>query len=203
MTALITIDDIKSVKPISQNIDVQKKLNTFIIEAQDFDLKPLLGDELFILMHAGLTSSPQEQIMLDIWNEKIYTKNSVQYISHGLKKVLCFYSWARYELNANTQQTAFGAVDKSNQYSKSSDYKIIQEQVAQARAGAVAYQNSVLQYIIFHASVYPKWRGGNFDSQASSGIKINSIGGNTSRKIASSYRCRQCGKYTGCTCINY
>jgi len=63
MTKLITLADIQTLKPISANVNEVKQLNTYILEAQEFDLRPfldVLSHFLYILvysLHFGLDRS--------------------------------------------------------------------------------------------------------------------------------------------------
>src|SRR5690554_260257 len=114
MTNLITISDIQAFKPISNNIDVSKKLNTFIREAQEFDLRPILGDEFYLAIVADFEASPSLVTYSDLFNGVTYTYGSNTYQHDGLKSVLVYYAYSRYLNDVQINQTAFGAVIKTN-----------------------------------------------------------------------------------------
>ena len=44
---LITITDIQGYKPLSKNTDTDKKVNPFIQEAQEFELRPFMSDQFY------------------------------------------------------------------------------------------------------------------------------------------------------------
>ena len=196
---LITIEDIAAVKPISLNTDVQKKLNTFIQEAQEFDLVKFLGDAFYMAIEADFAAQPSLETYSDLFNGCEYTYNGVQYRHRGLKTVLIYYAYAKYLANAQSNQTAFGNVVKTNTDSTPISDKTITRQVEQALSGAYKYQSDVNDYLNRNSSTYTLWSGRIADRTQRSSVRISSVGGNA-RKVASSYRCPSCGKYTNCSC---
>ena len=59
MGNLITITDIQKFKPLSKNTDVVKKVDPFIKEAQEFELRPFMSDEFYLELVSQFESSPQ------------------------------------------------------------------------------------------------------------------------------------------------
>lgn len=192
MAELIDITDIQAFKPISANIDVAKKVVPYIIEAQEFDLRPILGEELYV----DVITNPDDYT--DLLDPKTYTYQGKTYQHNGLKAVLVYYAYARYKSNSNANDTAFGTVVKTTQHSTPVDYKVIKNQVEQAKAGAVAYQNRIIDFLNRNHEEYPLWNYA-YTNKANTGFRIRAIGGNS--KVGSSYRCKDCGKYS-CNC-NY
>lgn len=199
MTELITLADIQAFKPVSSNVDQAKKLIPYILEAQEFDLRPILGEELYIDLLSDFVASPSLATYEDLFNGSTYTYAGKTYQHSGVKAVLVYYAYARYKSNSNVTDTAFGSVGKTTPYSTPSDEKTIVRQVQQIRAGAVAYQDRVVDFLNRNSTDYPLWKCNNV-SKPRTGFKINSIGGN--RKVGSSYKCLGCGRYTNCIC-NY
>jgi len=50
MALLITLANIQAVKSISLNVNESKQLTPYIQEAQNFDLRELLGDEFYLAL---------------------------------------------------------------------------------------------------------------------------------------------------------
>jgi len=155
MANLITLSDIQAVKPISSNLNTLKKLNTFIEEAQDFDLRPMLGDEFYLAIAADVLTSPSLQTYADLWNGNTYTYGADTYKNYGLKIVLINYAYARYLRASQTNQTAFGAVQKVNPNSEPISEKQLTRLVGQAISSAKGYEETVHKYLNLNNADYP------------------------------------------------
>ena len=158
MANLITITDIKVLKPISINVDTTKKLNTFINEAQVFDLRPILGDEFYLALVADIDASPSLVKYGDLWNGNTYTSGSDTYVNYGLKNVLICYAYARYLRASQTNQTAFGVVQKSNPNSEPVSEKALTRLVGQSISSAKEYEATVHKFLNLNASDYPLYK---------------------------------------------
>ena len=101
---LINRADIAKFRQISQTV-YDEKLNSIILEAQIQDLAILLGENLFndILINTSNYTALLEQ--------GEYTVNGVKYFNYGLKTVLVYYTYARYQM-FNELDTPFGQVEK-------------------------------------------------------------------------------------------
>lgn len=174
MTNLITISDIQAFKPISNNIDVSKKLNTFIREAQEFDLRPILGDEFYLAIVADFEASPSLVTYSDLFNGVTYTYGSNTYQHDGLKSVLVYYAYSRYLNDVQINQTAYGAVTKTNPDSQPISEKALARQVGQAVSGARAYEQRVIEYLKRNEATYPLWKCYE-KSKKTGGFRVSSI----------------------------
>jgi hypothetical protein len=195
---LIKIEDIASLKPISMNTDVTKKLNTFIQEAQEFDVMKFLGDEFYISLETDFAAQPSLAVYSDLFNGCSYTYQGVTYRHRGIKTMLVYYSYARFIANVQSNQTAFGNVMKVTPESQPVSDKTITRQVDQALSAASKYQADVYDYLCRLSSTYPLWKNRVADRQQKSSIRVSAVGGN--RKLGSSYCCRTCGRYSNCNC---
>ena len=193
---LINIEDIRAFKPLSFNVDSATKVEPFILEAQIFDLKAFLGDELYIDLLEKKSSNPQfeTEAYKNLFNGCTYTHGERTYIHQGLKAVLCYYAYARILPNLNVTSTAFGLVEKLNNDSKSVDSRILERQVNQALSSAQYHQGDVYDFLCRKKSDYPKWYGSS-KKQSTGGIKISSVGGKRYEKVGSSRECSICGRY--------
>lgn len=176
MTLLITHEDFinSPLKSLSANLNAGKKLNQYIQEAQVFDLKPILGQELFYDILKEYDESPALATYYDLFHGAEYTKNGRKYTHEGLVPVLCYFTYARYKANANVEETASGSVIKNNQYSEQASEKTIARQIDQARSGAYAYMQDVIKFLNDNASDYPLWKSECVESNKRS-IRITGV----------------------------
>jgi len=110
-TKLISLTDIQELKGISSNVNIVKQLNPFIIEAQEMELRPFLGDEFYLAL---LADAPTFANYGDLFNGVDYTYNGHQYRNDGIKPMLIYYAYARYLNNAQSIITPNGIVSKEN-----------------------------------------------------------------------------------------
>jgi hypothetical protein len=181
---LITITDIQEYKALSKNTDTDKKVNPFIQEAQEFDLRLFMGDEFYLKLVEQFKSLPTpfpNQNYKDLFEGSIWTKNGRTYENPGLKSVLVYWSYARYLNKANTNSTAFGMVGKNNPDSTPITDRTIDRLVGQSNSGASAYLNRVEHFIECNSSLFPEYDCG-VDPQKNNSFKISAAGGNNSRR---------------------
>jgi len=104
-TKLITRSDIALYKQISQTV-YDDVLNAVIIEAQIQDLAPLLGERLF---NDLLINTVDYNDLLD---GGTYTYKGILYSNYGLKAVLSYYTYARYQMFGGVIDTPFSQIEK-------------------------------------------------------------------------------------------
>lgn len=176
MNPLITLQDIRDIKSISLNLNSDKELTPHILEAQDFDLRPLLGDNFFLDFLEDFEASPSLSEYSDLWNGCTYTFQGEKFRHEGLKTILAYHSYARYTSEAGIQSTATGFVQKTNQYSDPVNDKAISRKIAQARSAAQICEGRTIDYICRNKTLYPLYKGNKQPQKYSSGMKIRSIG---------------------------
>lgn len=147
MTQLITISDFTPYKAISANLNAVKKLDPFILEAQQFDLKKLMGNAFYLAFLDDFTASPPLALYSDLFNGSTFLQGTKTLRHEGLKAVLCYLSYARYVLNSNVEATAFGTVKKITAESEHVDEKTIIRLYNQATEGAMQYWEDVKKYL--------------------------------------------------------
>lgn len=177
MIQLITISDIQPYKAISINLDTDDKLDPFILEAQQFDLKKLMGDAFYLDFINDFSASPPLVKYSDLFNGSEFIYAGITYKHEGLKPVLCYLSYARYVLSSNVNGTAYGTVRKKTDESEQVDDKTVQRLSNQAYAGALAYWEDVKRFI--YVEQYPLWHYGYREKKT----RTNRVGGveNTNR----------------------
>lgn len=172
MDKLITATDIATLYPISGNINEQKAIDPFIIQAQQFDLKQFLGDPLFLAIY---NDAPTFASFTDLWNGCEYQWNGYTYSHAGLKAYLISASYARYLVKANSTATPYGIVQKETPYSSPTDPKILAMNIQQTKASTVGYASEIEEFLCRNSNDYPLWRIGCGKSKSKTSISISSI----------------------------
>jgi len=203
MANIITITDIQAAIPdMSVNIE-EEKVTRYIAEAQEFDLKSVLGRALHFAFVEGLAASPQVEIYSELFEGKTYLDTGLnQNISFaGVKKAMIYWSYARFLNNQDTNVTSFGIVQKENEFSKPSEEKRIARLVTAAIAAATAYKNDFVKFLNDNSTDYPLWLVENTTSNATKGgINISRVTRGNRGKTGCCTRCNRQLRY--CTC-NY
>jgi len=172
-TPLITLANIQAIKSISLNVNESKQLTPYILEAQNFDLRELLGDAFYLDLVADFVASPSLSNYDLLFNGGTYTYGGETYHLDGLKLYLIYSTYARHLANSNVISTATGLVHKTNQYSEKVEEKTISRLVSQARSGATFCENNIKDYLCRFASTYPIYKK---EKQKSTAFKIRNIG---------------------------
>lgn len=173
---LITLQDIRELKSISLNLKSEKELEPHIMEAQNFDLRPFLGDTFYLALVEDLNASPSLQEFADLWNGSTYQYGGETFIQEGLKAMLIYNSYARYLPHSNVQTTATGLVHKVNQYSERVEDKTVSRLVVQARSSAQTIQDRVKCFLDRNNGDYPLWKFKGKKGKYTSGMRVRSIG---------------------------
>lgn len=164
---LISIEDIKNYRPMADII--QTRIDPYIQEAQMNDLKPFLGDPLYLDLLTN-TSTTENQDLLYGKNYTDYSGYNIRF--NGIIPMLVYFSLARIISNNQINITSFGAVQKVNQSSTPLDNSAIKMQITELRSNAISYQNEARTFLDINMATYPKW---NYSRQAidqSSGLKF-------------------------------
>ena len=170
-TKLISLTDIQELKGISSNVNIVKQLNPFIIEAQEMELRPFLGDEFYLAL---LADAPTFANYGDLFNGVDYTYNGHQYRNDGIKPMLIYYAYARYLNNAQAIITPNGVVSKNFNDSTPTSDKNVAKLVNQAFSGGKIYENRVLDYLVRNSEDYPLYKCIN-STKRTGGLRISSI----------------------------
>lgn len=175
MANLITYTDFAAYRDITVNISDVKRLDTYISEAQNFDLRPLLGEELYFDFINNLTV----QKYIDLKNGKNYIPSdyTATFNFLGIKPVLVYFTYSRFLLNDNYRSTNAGFVQKVTEHSNPVDEKTIARLASQARASALSYWKDVLLFLYTYSDTYTLWGGNDKVDKivGSSGFDITAI----------------------------
>lgn len=158
-TLLITLDDIKAIKQISQNINAVERLQPYIQEAQLFDVKGKLGP----LFYHDMIKNVSDQKYQELLNGITYTDNATpsnEYHFIGIKTAIAYYAYARYILNGQVTATGFSVVRKTNEFSEPVEDKTLVRLSTQARMAADALMDDCRDFLDIKYQTYTKWNTG-------------------------------------------
>jgi len=174
---IITLTDIQGYKPLSSNTNTSKKVDPFIQEAQEFELRPFMSDEFYEALVAQFKLGFTDPLYDDLFNGSTWTNGSKTYTNPGIKPMLVYYSYSRYLNRSNTDSTAYGMVNKTNPDSTPLTDKRLASLVSQSESGAKAYENRVKFFLDCNASDYPLYTC-TMVNKKTGGLRISSVGGN-------------------------
>ena len=150
---LITSDEVSSLaRGMSIHIE-QEKIETYIRESEDIDLKPSLGDALFIDLQEH--SEKYELLM----NGGVYEDKDGKHVMTGLKTALAYYAYACLVKNGDGSVTRYGFVNKDDEYSSRPDSKERVMAYNDAFSIADSYMKECVQYLNAHKCEYPLYKG--------------------------------------------
>lgn len=175
MTRLIDETTIKLYKGLSNNINVIKELYPHIDEAQEFDLRPWLGESFYLWILDTFENTPADANLVALLDGGVYAYDGDNYENPGLKKTLSYLSYARYSILANAQSTPTGFVTKSNQYSDPISGAQLTRITKQNESAANALQQRVEDFLNRNSDNYPLWKTCKAGNRKKS-IRIRKIG---------------------------
>jgi len=184
MIQLITISDFSPYRHISSNIAADKKIDMYIIEAQQFDLFDLMGHDFFYNFIDEMANSPLDTAWDNLFNGVDYNEPStgrlIKY--EGIKPALIYFSYARYIGNANFTATAHNFVTKKDDWSEPVSEKTIGRLMTQANSAAMAYWHRVEKYLCdqrtLNPTYYTVWNECNTGIKNRTSTQISAIGKN-------------------------
>lgn len=176
MEQILTASELKTYnRNISTNIS-DDKLNQFILDAQRFDIEPILGKAFYYELYNGLASSPVDAKYTNVVDGTSYTdRNGYTVEFWGLKPVIAYFAIARLRSEAESFITRSGSKTKTRDQSERTGYKAIESQANDDRSKAVKYQDDLLVYLDLNRSTYPNWDLYSPKSERSSGFQIYSV----------------------------
>ncbi len=193
---LINKTDFAQYRNITVNMDDNKRLEPFILEAQRIDLSNMLGKRLYfdLIKYTGsynagiattLTTATTYQPTTDeLWFQKLLNGTSYPYtwpdqstttkIYAGLKPVLVYLSYARFVRSDNVRSTQSGFVKKTLDFAVQVTDKEIQGVAGRAETDANAFFTGTEDFMIDNADYFRKYIDGAFDGSARDAFKSES-----------------------------
>jgi len=182
---LINKNDFVNYVDLANNYPVGR-LNYFILEAQDLDLKMFFGLAMFTDFFANLSNNPDGTIntdllsspYLNLLNGGIDYKDIGGYTFYytGLKKMLIYFTLARLTEFGNSHITATGIVKKKTDESTPLTNKELSLMVNNYRSKGKASEQEVKKFLINNQSLFPLYRvNWEADRERGSGPRITGI----------------------------
>jgi hypothetical protein len=139
---LITADDIRKYRPIALNLDDEKRLNTYIDEAEKLDVMPAIG----VSLYKDINDNPTNHAELLSGG---YYDDDKRYFE-GLKAAICMLAYYRFSLNNAVNITPFGVQRKSALDSEPVDDKTLFRHANEAKNTGFEYLQQCVDYINFN-----------------------------------------------------
>jgi hypothetical protein len=171
---LLTKDDFLEDKLIP-SITELVKLEKCIRDAQEEDLRPLMGDRFYtdMILNFSLNDSDVTHIYVPLMRGEDY-EDSDGYTIHfsGLRMALKNWTYARYIAQVQFNVTSHSVVNKLQDNSQLVSSKTIAAQVEAARSMAVSYWADVVKYLKVKYASYPLWTGQKTTPRGSFRIRV-------------------------------
>lgn len=172
MKLLITIENICEFRPLSKGIPAVR-IQPYIQEAQQFDLKRLLGDPLYVDF---MTYFDNADVAYDKYRDLLNGKNYVvdgNTIEHpGLRGYLSYMTLARFFNNNQINVTKYGLVEKNGEDSTPLDWKAIAAAVAEIRSNGLNLQVDIQKYLRSNPTTYPLYNYQDGSASGQLGVKF-------------------------------
>ncbi|MCL2596270.1 MAG: hypothetical protein FWD66_01120 [Paludibacter sp.] len=165
---IATVEDIKQIRPIADNINAAKRIQPYINDAEHLDIMPIIGVKLYRELDSNrlvLLTSQQRDILL----QGCYYDNNTKY-SGGLLSAITYLAYSRFLKNNQLNVTAFGAVVKQGDLSEPADEKTIMRMSNEAYRQGLIYLNQCVDYLKFY-NIIPRC-----SAVRASNVKFKAIG---------------------------
>lgn len=152
---IISLEDIAFVMPISE-ID-QERIDPYILDAQELDLRPVLNDALYadFMAKYNISTDPMYAAYQNLLKGTTWTLNGVTVQFGGVKPMLARYALARFIPINGLNLTRYGNHRKLNDKSEAVDQSSITYIVNNVRSAAIGYQNQVTAFLQNNTTTYP------------------------------------------------
>lgn len=168
---LIGRSDMEPYAQMSILITEEKQLHPFILAAQNNDLKPVLGNVLW----TDLVENRLQANYAKLLDGGTYTKDGETHSFSGLKAAIAEYTYARYCMGKNIQDTPFGMVVKESDYSSPASAKQLAEVAAAHRLAGQHYLEEAIAFIKATIADYPKYESCQSKTTAKGAIHFTPV----------------------------
>ncbi len=158
---IITLKDIQALRPTAELDGV--RWEPFCLEAQDQDLRPILGDGLYydFMNEVFDTGDDMYANYQNLLNGVAYTLNGQTVYFDGLKPMVVYFTLARLVQNQQVNITRYGVVTKVIPQSQPTDAQTIRQVVNELKSNAITYKNQVDTYLLQNQSTFTLYIGSN------------------------------------------
>lgn len=169
MEHLITPDEVgKYGRPISARTDADK-LTAYIVEAEQMNVKPVLGDELFLSI---LEKGEEDEKFCLLLSGGTYEFNGRLFTFAGLKSAMSYYVFAKYLMVGDFNATRFGVTMKDDNYST----RISAVDRSNAYSDTLEVANCYLQDCVAFCMRKELMKGKPGNQKATGAVRIRKIG---------------------------
>ncbi|MBD5131899.1 MAG: hypothetical protein HDT28_04825 [Clostridiales bacterium] len=132
----------------SENMDFDKLVKPIIEEVEQLDMKPLLGQRLFIaLQNVDKTGDPEREPLLRLLVGGQYEGCGGTAIFEGVYKAEAYYTYARLLRNPNGFLSATGFRQSVDTFSNYAEYKERESTIIAVKQAADSYMADCMDYI--------------------------------------------------------
>lgn len=177
LTLLVAKSDFAPYAQVSEYGDFDALMNTHILNAQLYDIRPSLGDSFYADMVLNILNANYVALLAG----GQYTYDGNIYFFQGLKKAIVHYAYSRYAMRGGVQDTGSGLVIKKNDWSDPLDQKGLSKESEYHKNLAVGAMNDCTQFLQRNRTTYPKYLFASCDGVESASrrsIRITSIDNN-------------------------
>jgi hypothetical protein len=157
MRQIITVENIATYRDITSNVP-SKRVVPFINEAQDIDLRNVLGKDLFDKVVEDI--SPLNYPELDAY----------------IIPCLSYWAYARIVRNNRATVTSNGVVQKNVDGSVQGNDQSVTFLITDAKEAAAAYANRLIDFLNENSADYPEWGASCHKPNVKGSIKISAVG---------------------------
>lgn len=156
---IITLNDLKALRPLAE-LD-GTRWEQYAVEAQDQDLRPILGDALYydLMTKFYLPLDSMYSAYQDLINGTEWTYNGDTIYFDGLNPMLGYFTLARLIQNNQINVTRFGVVVKTTQQSTPVDAQTLRQVVNEMKSNAITYKYQVDLFLGQNQTIYTKYKG--------------------------------------------
>lgn len=152
MRNLITYEEISQLaRPCTTDRDMAEAM---IAEAQRVELKPRLGDALYLKL---IEDAPEDRFNV-LLNGGVWEGDCGDNLLTGVKTALAYYALARIIRDGNIQATTYGSVVKDDQYSADPERTERQRQYRELFSQADRYMAEALTYLTRNCRTFPEYK---------------------------------------------
>ena len=153
MKHLITYEEISQLaRPCTTDREMAEAM---IAEAQRVEVKPRLGDALYLKL---LAETPDERFSTLLNGGAWQSADKEDHLLTGIKTALAYYTLARIIRDGNIQATTYGAVVKDDQHSADAERTERQRQYRELFSQADSYMAEALSYLTQNCRTFPEYK---------------------------------------------
>lgn len=160
-----------TIRHLTAGVDAPR-FDPFIVEAEEGDIRPFLGDALFLDFVNGLAASTQVSKYVDLLNGTTYTYGDDTIEFKGIGQALQYYAYARYLQEHDITHTKVGAAILQGEFAQRPAGTSIQRKIDSARSMAVVFMGDTKKFLLNNADTYPLYCAGAAPRKGGAVFKI-------------------------------